>query len=491
MSGSGPGTSGSNATNPVAAAIDSVIALGAAAVSASAPGAAYVWVPGASFPTVPSGQYGSVSITGTVSGTAILPVPYSLVTDDATGTVTIIASGTTPQVASIPASGQTYAARGGAGFFVSGNLQAQASPTGTGAGGTASPTGTGVGAGGTASPTGTGVGAGGTPLGGGSGNTVGGNQNTGTGSSASAGMPATVANGGSPFTPVAAQVTGTGQGGNLWRIGASGTTASYLASDGRADTIIASQGSNWIATGQNSSDRIWIDGGTAAIATRGADTIGIGAAEATVVGSGDGLVFAGGSKTLVDAIAGAETVIGGTTAVTVTGSDSASLLAYGGSAGGNLMLNNGTAATLVGGGTGDRLVGLAGQNVLVASSGNETLFGGDAAKNTVFIGGNGTDVMAAQNGGNIFVAGTGTDQVLAAGTANAFDFRMGMAGGTMIVLGFDGTDTINLSGYAPDAATTAFHGAQLSGGNTVVTLADNTKIMLLGFTGLTQSNVVA
>ncbi|HET9020026.1 MAG TPA: hypothetical protein VFN46_10585, partial [Acetobacteraceae bacterium] len=151
----------------------------------------------------------------------------------------------------------------------------------------------------------------------------------------------------------------------------------------------------------------------------------------------------------------------------------------------------GAAATLVGGGTGDQLAGLAGQNVLVAGGGNETLFGGDAARNTVFIGGSGTDVMAAQTGGSTFVAGTGTDQVLAAGTANGFDFRMGMAGGTMIVQGFGGTDTINLFGYAPDAATTAFNGAQVSAGNTVVTLADNTKIMLLGFTGLTQSNIVA
>ncbi len=473
MSGNSPTSSaGSNTTNPLAAAIDSVIAAGAASVLASAPGPAYVWAPGGTYPSVPAGYYGSVSVTGTVSGIAVLPAPYNVVRDNSTGQVTIFANGTSPQTASIPGSGQTYAAQSGAGFFVSGDFQVGASPTGTG-----------IGAGGTASPTGTGIGAGVTPLGGGSGNIVGGNPNTGT--------PNSVANAAASSTPVVAQATGTGQTGNLWFIGASGSTASYLASDGRADTIVATQGANWIATGQNSSDRIWIDGGSAVVATRGADTIGISAADATIVGSGDGLVFAGSSKAIVAAIAGTETVVGGTTAVTVTGSDSASLLAYGGSAGGNLLLNDGAAATLVGGGTGDRLVGLTGQNLLVAGSGNETLFGANSAQNTEFVGGSGTDVMAAQSGGNTFIAGTGTDLVLAAGTGNVFGFRMGMAGGTMIVQGFDSTDTINLFGYAPSAATSAFSSAQVAAGNTVIALSDNTKINLLDFTGLTQSNIVA
>lgn len=89
------------------------------------------------------------------------------------------------------------------------------------------------------------------------------------------------------------------------------------------------------------------------------------------------------------------------------------------------------------------------------------------------------------------VAGTGTDHVLAADAANAFDIRADMARGTMIMQGFDGRDAINPFGYAPDAASTAFNGAQVSAGNTVVMLADNAKILLLGLTALTQSNIVA
>ncbi|HET8996510.1 MAG TPA: hypothetical protein VFN42_07570, partial [Acetobacteraceae bacterium] len=204
-------------------------------------------------------------ITGTVSGTAVLPVPYNIVVDDATTPVTVVANGTSPQVASVTRIGQLYGAQGGAGYFISGNFSAQGSAS----------------------------------------------MGTGGGSG----------------------------GGNLWVLGAVGNGNSFLASDSRADSIVAAQGANWIATGLNSSDRIWINGGTAVIASRGADTIAIGAAEATVVGSGEALVFAGSGKAVVAAIAGTDSVIGSTAAVTVTGSDSASLLAYGGSAGGNVMLN--------------------------------------------------------------------------------------------------------------------------------------------------------
>ncbi len=414
----GPGGStGPNAINPLAAAIDSVIAAGAAAVAASAPGAAYVWVPGSAFPTVPAGQYGSVQITGSVSGTASLPVPYNIATDDATGAVTIIANGTTPQVASVTGTDQTYLASAAAGYFVSGNFSAQ---------GTAS--------------------------------------------------------------------TGTGAGrasGNLWLTGAAGSVPSYLASDGRTDSIVATQGTNWIATGNNSAVQIWIDAGTAIIASRGSDTIAIGAADATVVGSGSALVYGGSGALNFSAIAGTDTMIGGTAAVTAGASGSASLLAYGGSAGNNAMVGDGAGATLFGGGSGDQLAGLAGANMLLAGGGSETLFGGSAAPNTVFVGGSGTDVMAAQAGGSQFISGSGTDQVLAAGDANQFDFTLGRAGGLMVVQGFNSSDVINLTGYAADAATTAFSTAQVSGGNTVLTLSDNTRIVLLGFTGLGQTNVVA
>lgn len=416
--GSGPSTTGSNASNPLAAAIDSVIATGAAMVMASAPGPAYLWTPGGAFPSVPAGQYGSVSITGTVSGTAVLPVPYNVVTDDTTGAVTVFANGTSPQVASLPGAGQTYGAQNGAGFFISGNFQVQGSPT---------------------------------------------------------------------------PGTGSGQGGNLWFIGASGSTESYLASDGRADTIVALRGDNGIATGINSHDLIWVDAGDAVIASRGADTIAVAAAadSVAVVASGDALAFAGRGKTVFLAIGGANSLVGTAGAVSAAATGSASLLAYGASVGGNALLGDGAAATLVGGGNGDTLAGVVGQNVLVAAGGNETLFAASTSQVNVLIGGSGTDLMASDAGGSMFVAGTGLNQVIASGNANAFDFIFGKAGGTMLVVGFNDTDAINLSGYAPGAATTALNTAHVSGGNTTITLADNTKITLFGFTGLAAHNIVA
>lgn len=386
----------------------------------SSPGAPFVWTPGAAFPSVPSGQIGTVVISGTVSGVASLPVPYNIVLDSATVPVTILANGTTPQVASITGWDQTYDANGGGGYFVSGN----------------------IGALGAATPGGAGTAAG----------------------------------------------AGTAHG-NLWAIGASGGGSSFLFSDDRSDSIVATQGTNWIATGANSHDRIWVTAGTAVIASSGADTIAIGAADATLMSTGDALVF-GGTGSLFDlATSGMATLVGDKAAVTAAASGSASLLAYGGSDGHNALLGAGAAATLVGGGNGDVLSGLAGSNILVAGSGNETLFGGASAQ-TSFVGGSGTDVMVGLASGSAFYAGTGTDQVIAGGNSNQFNFVMGKAGGSMVVMGFNGTDTIDLVGYGPNAASTAFNSAQMAGGSTMITLADNTKITLLGFTDLAPHNIV-
>ncbi|MDA8253979.1 MAG: hypothetical protein M0Z28_33045, partial [Rhodospirillales bacterium] len=161
MSGSSSGSTTSNAgSNTLAQAIASVVTAGSAVIQASAPGAAFAWTPGATFPSVPAGQLGRVGFAGPVTGTAALPAQYNIVTDSATAPVMIIANGSSPQLATITGTGQTYNANGASGYFVSGNATATASPTGTGAGvtGTTSPTGTGAGVTGTTSPTGTSAG---------------------------------------------------------------------------------------------------------------------------------------------------------------------------------------------------------------------------------------------------------------------------------------------------------------------------------------------
>jgi Ca2+-binding RTX toxin-like protein len=171
--------------------------------------------------------------------------------------------------------------------------------------------------------------------------------------------------------------------------------------------------------------------------------------------------------------------------------------------------------TLVGGGSGDQLYGgTKGGDVLVASTGNETLLGGAGGNNTIW-GGTGNDLIVltggnnntvvggasgnqtiwAGSGGDVItlngantdvVAGTGGMDTINAGTgADDFLFINGQAGGVSIINGFNPTnDHIDLVNYAANSYTVAS-----VAGSTSITLSDHTQIVLNGVSHLPSGAV--
>ena len=235
---------------------------------------------------------------------------------------------------------------------------------------------------------------------------------------------------------------------------------------------------------------------------------------------------------------GGMSVYGGSGSVTVFGGDQGGTI-YGGRAGNNVVIAGAgqlgqsylqyaagyhqaaaTPVTIVGGGSGDLLVlkGVLNGNMVVAGAGNETLTGADAnGYQNTFFGGTGADLIVAGAGHDLVVAGSGAETINAgtgqtaifagtgsdlivggsgadyvqvgAGSATAFTGAgadlfaavNGGGGGSELVVGFRvGTDQIALRGYAGSGTMAGVTNSQVTGGSTVLTLADNTRITLQG-----------
>ena len=109
------------------------------------------------------------------------------------------------------------------------------------------------------------------------------------------------------------------------------------------------------------------------------------------------------------------------------------------------------------------------------SSANDSLSGGGVAGSAVsMVGGVGSDTLGA---------GAGTDTMTGNGGNNLFFFNQAVIAGnapTDIVTDFNTSDSVLLAGYGSSAAGAALAGATSSGGNTTLTLSDNTKITFIG-----------
>jgi Ca2+-binding RTX toxin-like protein len=107
-----------------------------------------------------------------------------------------------------------------------------------------------------------------------------------------------------------------------------------------------------------------------------------------------------------------------------------------------------------------------------ASSTNNVLWaGGGVTSDDVLIGGSGNDRL---------VAGPGADTLTGGGGSNGFILINGLDGGSVVVTDFNSSDSADLLGYGVGAANAALQSAQSAGGNTTITLSDNTQITFLG-----------
>ena len=218
--------------------------------------------------------------------------------------------------------------------------------------------------------------------------------------------------------------------------------------------------------------------------TLGADTVIGGTGAITVNASyANDFIFAGPGAVNFVGGQGASTILGnaqGTASIT-GGAGSLVAIAYGqtsftGGAGAATIAAFGGSVTINGGaGTGLFIGATTGNNRITAGTGNTTIYGGGAG-----------DVLAAGSvGGGILVAGSGAETLIGGAGADLFAAIQGKAG-TLTIQNFTkGQDFFTLTGFTTTEAATALASSTLIAGSQQLTLSDGTKILFAGVTGLT------
>lgn len=286
-----------------------------------------------------------------------------------------------------------------------------------------------------------------------------------------------------------ATITGAAGGSEIVLGGASGL--SFFAGSGASGTVALTGGNNvvvgpatgagnWSVTGQGGNNTIFTGSGSDTVAAgSGSNAIGLGSGRNLVLSSGSDTVSGSTGRDTVIGQGGTQKIVIGTQGLTfVGGSGSASILAAAGS------------ATIFGGAGGNvALFGNAQNNVLVAGTGNETLQGGSATGSERLFGGSGSATLVGGTGGNYFGAGTGNNVMVGGNGPDLFQFVNGQSGGVDVIDNFAAaSDKISLSGYGGSAVQQAVSTAAESGGSTVITLSDQTRIFLTGVSSVNTSN---
>jgi Ca2+-binding RTX toxin-like protein len=238
----------------------------------------------------------------------------------------------------------------------------------------------------------------------------------------------------------AVTLVGSQSGGDLLD-GAGGTNVTIL-------TLPTETTGDLVSTGTGNSTVLLLGKADTVNVGSGQTTVGVAAGTSVNGGSGS-LIFIGGSA--------ASTVIGGTGSETIFGGAGGGYFT-GGTAGGNLFFAGSGAATIVGAGSGDTLLGGSASDQLTAGSGNETLVAGSGA-DTMTGYSTGKDVFSFVN-----------EAAHQSYTINAF-----------YVTNSPASDALLFKNAADEAAALASY--TVSGGSSVMTLQDGTKITLEGYTG--------
>ena len=271
---------------------------------------------------------------------------------------------------------------------------------------------------------------------------------------------------------------------------------------GSRNTVEAGAGDNVINAGAitQPGNTILLGAGAAQVRSTGSDSVNSGAGSATiqVVGSvQDTVVGSAGTLTLINSTV-ASTVNYPTTLPngTTTPLSSGSVTALGGAGGGyyrggsngsNLLVGSLGSVTLQGGGTGDVLIAMGGMNesqVLYAGSGNETLLGSLSTTGTLYVAGNGNDVIIGGSGADTFVAGTGAATITSGAGPDLFMFNAGTSAGAQLTITdfTPGVDHLRLTNYSgPNTPSNlAANATQLGTAGSRITLSDGTTITFQG-----------
>ena len=139
-----------------------------------------------------------------------------------------------------------------------------------------------------------------------------------------------------------------------------------------------------------------------------------------------------------------------------------------------------TGTTVLGGKTIQMGMALSGNVTMLGGSKAELLVGGGIGTNVSLGGGTANDTFWGGQGNTTMSGGTKT---------NTYEFFASAAGGHHVITNFTGKSFLYLEGESL-ASLQSNHEIAVSGGNTVITLDDQTTITLQGFTSdLKASNI--
>ena len=313
-----------------------------------------------------------------------------------------------------------------------------------------------------------------------------------------------VAGGSDTIAAAGGLVSVQGSSGALLFVGGSG--ASVVNAQGASATIFGGTGGGTFAGG-SAGHNILISEGAA-----GTNTTLVGG------GAGDRIFGSAAGNDVLSAGTGGNTVLGGGGNTTLDGGASAGAVLFagtgpttvsGGSAGGDTIVGgSGTIAVTA---HGDAVIGGAGAMAVAGGTGGaDSILGGSGALGVTGQGsnmlvvtsqtsstietGNGASLIFANAGSSTVTGGSGSLQmVLGAGNstitegsgASLYEVTAGSAGGSDVINGFRPTaDRIDLFGYTPSQLQITS-----SGGSSLISLSDGTRIQITGVTDLGGSIV--
>lgn len=256
--------------------------------------------------------------------------------------------------------------------------------------------------------------------------------------------------------------------------------------------------------------------GTTINTTNGSGTI-VGGNAGTQFGLGTGTVPGGEYR--VYAGPANDTIIASSGLNTITGGAGSNLIGLGGgqntfyAAGNDTVFATG-GSNVIGGGTGNStvvassgtntIIGGAGQNNIFVSGGDSTVFSGTGQNNVFATGNSGLFAVGSTSSSNpaavvggsasdTLIGGTGATGFMGGAGDNLFVFSTVFGGGSNTIGDFNAAGSNNrlvIQGYSGVTSESLVRNAVVSGGNTVLTLPDNTTILLVGVTNLSPNSII-
>ncbi len=136
-----------------------------------------------------------------------------------------------------------------------------------------------------------------------------------------------------------------------------------------------------------------------------------------------------------------------------------------------------------------------GGSAIVAGAGNETLSAANSDGPIQFSAGSGNASLVGGSGGNSFAASTGLNTITGGAGANFYEFVAGSTGGVETITDFKQNtgygainDQVQLSGYGANEVADALATAKTTGAGTMITLADNTRVLFANVASLHPQN---